>query len=137
MSRVRRANTQMEMALRSALHQSGYRFRVDFAGVFGRPDIAFTRDKVAVFVDGDFWHGRVLQEQGIAALRTSLKTERRQFWVRKICRNVERDRDVNQELRQSGWVVIRLWETDLKKDLTAGIETVVEAIQASRRRRNG
>src|SRR5437660_116601 len=74
MSRVRSTDGKMEVSLRSALHRWGYRFRKNYSRISGRPDIAFVREKVAVFVDGDYWHARILKERGIRELRKSLKT---------------------------------------------------------------
>jgi DNA mismatch endonuclease, patch repair protein len=118
--------------LRGALHRAGYRFRKNVRGIFGNPDIVFPREKVAVFVDGDFWHARVLKERGMTALRHSLKTSNREFWIAKLGRNYERDRAVTAELERLGWLVLRLWENDLKRQVGVGIKTVVAAIEARR-----
>lgn len=101
-----RTGTTPELRLRSALHATGLRFRVDYriqteAGRV-RPDIAFTRRKVAVFVDGCFWHG--CPEHGV-----SPKTNT-SYWGPKLRRNVERDRHNRSMLQDAGWTVIRIWE---------------------------
>lgn len=120
----RRANTKPEVALRSALHRLGYRYRKDFrldlvAGrVRVRPDIVFTARKVAVFVDGCFWHA--CPEHG----RQPAVNE--WYWAPKLRRNVERDRAADAALTAAGWRVVRLWE---HVPLAASVEAVEAALQ--------
>jgi DNA mismatch endonuclease (patch repair protein) len=118
----RRVDTKPEVALRSALHRLGYRYRKDFridlaAGVRVRPDIVFTARKVAVFVDGCFWH--VCPEHG------RQPTSNEWYWTPKLRRNVERDRAADAALTAAGWRVIRLWEHE---PLAAAVEAVLEAV---------
>lgn len=102
----RRTDTKPEVRLRSALHRRGLRFRKDFlirAGeVRVRPDIVFTRLKLALFVDGCFWHS--CPEHG------SIPKRNREYWLPKLAANAERDRRVNAALEASGWAILRLWE---------------------------
>ena len=102
----RRTDTKPELALRSALHALGYRYRKDFRIDLPqrrvRPDIAFTRRKVAVFVDGCFWHA--CPEHG------SKPKNNEWYWSPKLARNVERDRAADDALTEAGWTVVRLWE---------------------------
>ena len=102
----RRSDTKPEVVLRSALHGMGYRFRKDFAlkldGTRVRPDVVFTRRKVAVFVDGCFWH--VCPQHG------RQPTVNEWYWSPKLQRNVERDRRADAVLMAAGWRVIRIWE---------------------------
>ena len=104
-----RTDTKPELALRSALHRSGLRFRKDLRiklGTFAaRPDIVFTKRKVAVFVDGCFWH-RCPKCYHKPATNAD-------FWEAKIGRNVERDKEVSRELKNRGWKVVRVWEHEL------------------------
>jgi DNA mismatch endonuclease (patch repair protein) len=107
MRAIRRANTKPEVALRSALHRAGFRFRKDYrvdlaAGVRVRPDIAFPRRRVAVFVDGCFWHA--CPEHGRSP------TANEWYWGPKLLRNVERDRAADEALTRAGWRVVRVWE---------------------------
>jgi DNA mismatch endonuclease, patch repair protein len=100
-------DTSPEVALRSALHRRGLRFRVDHPvqlspGRPVRPDIVFPRAKVAVFVDGCFWHR--------CPIHGSVPKSRRDYWEPKLQRNAARDRDVDRRLRATGWSVIRVWE---------------------------
>lgn len=102
----RRTNTKPEVALRSGLHAAGLRFRkdlrLDLGEVKVRPDIVFTRARVAVFVDGCFWHRCPIH--GVMPKRNS------EFWTPKLIRNVDRDREQDAALRNAGWTVVRVWE---------------------------
>ena len=103
MARVRRSGTKPELLLRTALHQIGLRYRAKSGiGLPGTPDIAFRGIKLAIFVDGCFWHG--CPEHG-----TVPKTNT-PFWVAKISRNRLRDKKVDESLKRLGWKVIRIWE---------------------------
>jgi DNA mismatch endonuclease (patch repair protein) len=100
-----RRDTGIERALRSALHRQGLRFRVDFAPLAGlrrRADVVFTRARVAVFVDGCFWH--------CCPQHATWPKSNADWWREKLRRNVERDRDTDCRLRTLGWLVIRVWE---------------------------
>ena len=130
MANVRGTNTRVERLLRSRLHKLGLRFRKNLTTVFGCPDIVFPAKRLAIFVDGDYWHGRILVDAGIEALRSSLKTSNREFWVRKIQSNVERDRKVNGELERAGWRVLRFWETDVKRETAGTILSITRVIQS-------
>ena len=105
MSRQATRDTAPEMALRRLLHAAGYRFRVDFSplpGLRRKADIVFTRRKVAVFVDGCYWHS--CPEHG------TLPTANRAWWEKKLARNVRRDAETNRLLAAQGWTVVRIWE---------------------------
>ncbi|MEV7007268.1 very short patch repair endonuclease [Streptosporangium sp. NPDC051022] len=120
----RRADTKPEVVLRSALHRLGYRYRkdlrLDVGGVRVRPDIVFTARKVAVFVDGCFWH--VCPEHG------RQPTVNEWYWTPKLRRNMERDVTVNAALEAAGWNVVRLWEHE---PLASAIDAVVAAVRPS------
>ena len=122
----------MEIKLRSALHRAGFRFRKNVNALTGKPDIVFPTERVAVFVDGDYWHARTLKEFGIDALRKSLKTTNSDFWMAKLEHNHKRDLAVTAELTRQGWVVVSLWETDLKKDMNRCVRAVVSAVNQRR-----
>lgn len=121
MGRVRRKDTAPELALRSALHRRGLRFRKNVKGLPGTPDIVFPGPRVAVFVDGDFWHGR-----NFADWQEKLQP----FWRAKIERNIERDARNVQDLQAAGWRVYRTWEKDIKRrpdGICAEIEALVRS----------
>ncbi|MGB9298978.1 MAG: very short patch repair endonuclease, partial [Anaerolineae bacterium] len=123
MSRIKGADTGLEMRVRSELHRSGLRFRKHMRQLPGKPDVVFTKVKVAVFVDGDFWHGYRFPswEHKVSA-----------FWKTKITKNRERDRRVHRKLRQMGWTVIRVWQHDLELDFQGSIERIVSCVQEAR-----
>ena len=100
MRRIRRRDTKPELALRKELTRRGLRYRVDYPRLPGRPDIVFVGRKLAVFVDGEFWHGKKLTAERMSAMEP--------YWQRKIERNMARDRRVNDELAGKGWTVIRV-----------------------------
>ncbi len=117
----RRTNTKPEVALRSALHRLGYRYRkdlrLDLNGVKVRPDIVFTARKIAIFVDGCFWH--VCPQHG------RQPTTNEWYWSPKLQRNMDRDQRVNAVLSEAGWQVVRLWEHE---PLASAVETVVAVL---------
>lgn len=133
MAAVRRRDTRPEIALRRALFARGARFRVDFPRAPGHPDIAFTRAKVAVFVDGAMWHGAGWRERGFSTMEEQFASAAtRDFWIKKIRRNMARDDEVNRALRHSGWEVIRVFDTDVARDLDAIVERIMTAVQLRR-----
>ncbi len=115
MSAVRGRDTEPERLLRSALHRCGLRFRLEGKALPGRPDIVFRRVRVAVFVDGDFWHGGGWKARGFESFEAQFTSVRAPFWLEKIRGNVERDMRVNEQLRELGWKVVRVWESDVRK----------------------
>lgn len=118
----RRRDTKPELALRRVLHARGRRFFVDrapLAGLRRRADLVFPRRKVAVFVDGCYWHG--CPEHGTTPKRN------REWWVEKIHRNKVRDRDTDAQLAAAGWVVVRLWEHVPAEEGADRVEAVLGA----------
>jgi DNA mismatch endonuclease (patch repair protein) len=119
----RRRDTKPEVVLRSALHRRGLRFRNDLllrcGGVKVRPDIVFTKRRVAVFVDGCFWHG--------CPDHMHMPKSNQDYWVPKLNRNMERDRRVDLALEADGWTVVRVWEHD---ELAEAVERVIAAVDA-------
>lgn len=113
MACIKGKNTKPELRLRSALHHSGLRFRIHRKDLPGTPDLAFVSRKVAVFVDGDFWHGRFYFEQG------RIPKSNTGAWIRKFERNRERDLRVDAELEAMGWLPLRYWESDVNSRLPA------------------
>jgi DNA mismatch endonuclease (patch repair protein) len=124
----KKANTVCEVQLKRALSRRGLRYRRNSKGLPGRPDIVFSSSRVAVFCDGDFWHGRnwSIRKPKLAAGSNA------KYWLAKIERNRVRDKRQNRELRTLGWHVIRVWESDIKRD----VNHVVSRISAALRRRS-
>jgi DNA mismatch endonuclease (patch repair protein) len=120
----RRRDTKPEVALRSALHRAGLRFRKDLRVDLGtskpRPDVVFTRVKVAVFVDGCFWHS--CPKHGTKPTRNA------DYWLPKLARNVERDRKQDADLVEHGWRVVRIWTHEPLED---SVKRVIEAATCS------
>src|SRR5215211_4696018 len=107
MSRVRARDTKPELTVRRLLHGRGLRYRIHVAVLPGKPDIVFSRSRVAVFIDGDFWHGWRFNKWGDGLAP---------YWREKIKRNMRRDAKNFRRLRRSGWTVIRLWEHEIEAD---------------------
>ncbi|MFA6522712.1 MAG: very short patch repair endonuclease [Patescibacteria group bacterium] len=119
MSRIRSKNTKAELAIRKRLYSLGLRYRVNDRRVIGKPDIVFFKKKIAIFVDGDWWHGRQYSKN---------KTKYNLFWKQKIGRNIVRDRKVNGVLKNEGWKVIRLWEENIEKDIETAITSIIKVV---------
>lgn len=117
MRRVKSRDTKPELILRRAVHAKGGRFRVQARDVPGRPDLVVRSRKVAVFVDGDLWHGNPEEwrRRGHNQLAGMFPT-RTDWWVNKIERNITRDRQVNRQLAEEGWRVLRIWASDVLHD---------------------
>lgn len=115
MSSIKSKDTRPELALRGALWRKNLRYRVNYKKLPGKPDIVFTKYKIAIFCDGDFWHGHNWAIRGMDSLDDELKSYS-EFWRSKILRNIERDKRVSKSLEDLGWKVIRFWESDIKKD---------------------
>lgn len=130
MRRVRSRNTPPEIALRRALWARGLRYRTGGADLPGKPDIASKTRKLAVFVDGDYWHGGQWRRRGLACLEEQfLKAKRRDYWLAKIRRNMARDARVTGELLRMGWTVVRLWESAVDGDLERCADLVMQAAE--------
>ncbi len=110
MRRIKSKDTSIEILLRKELWRRGLRYRKNSKDVFGKPDIVFKGKKLAVFADSEFWHGKQLLE-GKYIPKTNTE-----FWVNKITRNIERDKEVNEKLESEGWTVLRFWEVNIRKD---------------------
>jgi DNA mismatch endonuclease (patch repair protein) len=124
----RKRDTACELLLRRELWKAGLRYRVDVATLPGRPDVVFPRQRVAVFCDGDFWHGRDLD----ARLTRLAEGHNAPYWVRKIQTNVERDRRVDAQLTGIGWTVLRLWDSEIRADPVAAAARVAFSVRAPR-----
>lgn len=127
MQHIRSSDTEIEIKLRKALWHSGIRYRKNYRNLPGKPDIAITKYKIAIFCDGEFFHGKDWDQ-----LREKLtKSNNSNYWKKKIQRNIERDLEVDAAIKSLGWKVLRFWGNDIKKDLDACISVVIEAIHDS------
>ena len=137
MSAIRSAENRTEVALRRALHALGFRYRTYASQLPGRPDLVFRRSRVVVFVDGDYWHARELVEGNGAALRRRLRRlskQSREYWLKKFRYRVARDREVAELLRCDGWMVIRLWESDVRRDVGFAARRIAATINRRTKR---
>jgi len=123
MQAVKNKDSKIEIVLRKALFAKGYRYRKNCADVFGHPDIVFTRYKIAIFCDSEFWHGHDWER------RKSDFKSRTDFWIPKIECNMERDREVNEKLSEQGYLVLRFWGKRILKDLDGVIDEIERAIK--------
>lgn len=123
MSKIRGKNTKPELAFRKALWAAGYRYRIDYKKLIGKPDIALKKYKTVIFIDGEFWHGHNWEER-----KQKIKSNR-EFWIPKIERNIQRDGEVNQALKAMGYTVFRFWESDIKKNLDSCLQEVLESLK--------
>ena len=121
MQHIRSKDTKVEILLRKALWHKGLRYRKNVKNLPGTPDIVFTKRKIAIFVDGDFWHARGHQDRPGEQVATN-----KEFWRKKLADNVERDRFVNDALLEQGWLVLRFWESDVKKDLNKCVNEILQ-----------
>ena len=124
MSNIKSCDTSIEIKLRKALWDSGYRYRKNYKKLPGKPDIVLLKYKIAIFCDSEFFHGKdwgKLQKQ----LESGNNSE---FWINKIAKNIERDNEINKQLMFLGWKVIRFWGKDIKRDVKYCLKVVEETI---------
>lgn len=122
MSRIRAKNTKPERLFRKALWNAGVRYRLHGKKLPGRPDIYIGKYRLAIFVDGEFWHGYKWEEN-----KQRIHT-RREFWIEKIESNMRRDENANRQLQSMGYEVLRFWSTDIQKNLGACLHQVLNYI---------
>ena len=124
MQHIRGKDTTIEVILRKALWARGYRYRKNYKGIPGSPDIVLTKYKIAIFCDGEFFHGKDWE-----VLKPRLeKSNNSEFWIKKISRNLERDDEINKKLLFMGWTVIRFWGNEIKKNTDECIRVIEETI---------
>ncbi len=124
MKNIRGKNTDIERILRKALWEKGYRYRKNYSRLPGKPDIVLTKYKIAIFCDGEFFHGKDWE-----ILKPRLeKGNNSDYWIGKISRNRERDDDINKKLLFEGWTVIRFWGDDIKKHTDECVRVIEEVI---------
>lgn len=127
MSHIKGKDTGIEMILRKALSERGIKYRLYSGNVFGHPDIVISKYKIAIFADSEFWHGYNFEENK-KNLHTHLD-----YWIPKIERNIERDKEVNAELERQGYSVLRFWGFEINKNLDAVMKTILKAYDEKKR----
>jgi DNA (cytosine-5)-methyltransferase 1 len=123
MRKVRGSDTTPERKFRKALWAEGLRYKPNSAKLPGKPDVVLTAHKTIIFIDGDFWHGGQWRKRRLSSLEDQFEhTKSRDYWLKKIRRNMRRDCAVTAELLSQGWTVIRFWESDIRNDLEGCVE---------------
>jgi DNA mismatch endonuclease (patch repair protein) len=124
MQHIKSKDTKIEVLLRRELWRRGYRYRKNYSGLPGKPDIVLTKYKIAIFCDSEFFHGKDWE-----VLKPRLeKGNNSDYWLKKISRNRERDDEINKQLLFQGWTVIRFWGKDILKNVDECIKVVEETI---------
>ena len=124
MKNIKGKDTQIELILRKALWHKGYRYRKNYNKLPGHPDIVLTKYRIAIFCDGEFFHGKDWEKLN-KKLQNSNNSE---FWIEKISNNIKHDEKINKELEFLGWTVLRFWGCDIKKNTDLCIKTIEETI---------
>ena len=123
MKRVKNKDSEIEITLRKELWARGLRYRKNVNRIFGKPDIAFIGKKIAVFCDSEFWHGYDWDH------KSQENKSRREFWIPKIERNMQRDIEVTQALEKEGWLVLRFWGKEIKANCQACADKIEKAFR--------
>jgi len=123
MAAIHSNDTKPEMLLRKGLWHRGLRFRLHHKSLPGKPDIVFTKAKIAVFCDGDFWHGHNWAIRGLPSLEAELENYS-EYWRNKILGNMKRDVENTRKLEADGWVVLRFWESDIKRSISECVDSI-------------
>jgi len=121
MQNIRSANTAIEVKVRSALHKNGFRFRKNDNRLFGKPDIVLPKYGTVIFLDSCFWH--------CCPYHGNIPTSNKSYWIPKLKRNKERAKEVNSKLKKDGWLVVRIWEHQIKKDFNNCIKNLEQKIR--------
>lgn len=127
MQSIRSKDTSIELKLRKALWQKGIRYRKNYDKLEGKPDIVITKYRIAIFCDSNFWHGYNWQKN-----KHKIKSNQN-YWIPKIERNMERDKEINKHLEAMGWIVIRFWEWQIRKELSFCIELIINKIEQQKK----
>lgn len=123
MKQVKNKDSKIEIALRKELWSRGLRYQKNVTSTFGKPDLVFKGKKIAVFCDSEFWHGYNWEER-----KKDFKSHQ-EFWIPKIERNMERDKEVTTELEKQGWRVLRFWGNEIKKNAGGCADIIEKAVR--------
>lgn len=127
MKQVKNKDSKIETALRKELWSRGLRYQKNVTSIFGKPDLVFKGKKVVVFCDSEFWHGYNWEER-----KKDFKSHQ-EFWIPKIERNIERDKEVTEELQKQGWTVLRFWGKEIKKNAGGCADIIEKAVRGELR----
>ncbi len=124
MQQIRSQNTSIELLLRKALWKKGFRYRKNYRGLPGTPDIVLTKYRIVIFCDGEFFHGYNWE-----VLKPRLeKGKNSEYWIKKITKNINRDDEINKRLLFMGWTVIRFWGNEIIKNTDECVKVIEETI---------
>ena len=123
MRSIRSKNTAIECQLRKELWKKGFRYRIYYKKLPGRPDIVFIKQKIAVFCDSEFFHGFHWIEQ-----QKNIKSHQN-YWIPKIESNMKRDQLINEQLEKEGWLVLRFWGKDIQKNLLECVDKIMQSLK--------
>lgn len=123
MQAIKNKDSEIEIKLRKELWKRGLRYRKNVRSVYGHPDLAFIGKKVAIFCDSEFWHGYDWDNR-----KNDIKS-RRDFWIPKIERNILRDSEVTKELQSQGWIVLRFWGKEIKKNVARCADIIEQTLE--------
>lgn len=121
MSHIRGKDTKAELQLRKALWNEGLRYRIHYKILPGKPDIVFISSRLAIFVDGCFWHG--------CPIHFKFPNTNKEFWNRKINGNITRDQNINEQLKNMGWNVMRVWEHEIEKEIDSIVVRIKKLVK--------
>ena len=124
MKQIRSSGSKIEQIMGKALWAEGYRYRKQYKKLLGKPDFVLVSKKVAIFCDSAFWHGYKNMETKLHNFKSN-----HSFWLTKINRNIERDKEVNRELKKQGWTVVRFWDFEIEKNIDKCIKKVNQIIK--------
>lgn len=127
MRAVKNKDSQIELLLRKELWGRGLHYRKNVNRIYGKPDIAFIGKKIAVFCDSEFWHGYNWEER-----KKDFKSHQ-EFWIPKIERNMQRDKEVTERLQSEGWIVLRFWGNDIKKNVSRCVDIIEAHVNGKQR----
>lgn len=126
MQAIKSQDTTIEIMLRKALWHRGVRYRKNYKKLPGKPDIVITKHKIAIFCDSDYWHGYDWEN------RNQRIKSNREYWIPKIERNMQRDKEVTAQLQNTGWTVLRFWEWQIRKHLDECVDSVLNTVNQKR-----
>ena len=127
MQAIKCRDTSIELSLRKALWKKGIRYRKNYKLLIGKPDILITKYKIAVFCDSDYWHGYDWEN------RSRRIKSNRDYWIPKINRNMERDKEVTESLERDGWLVLRFWEWQIRRQLDECVAEILSAVESRKK----